>query len=136
MGKVRENFIRYWLTYLISFIIGLILGSVIFLLWFYLKSRTLYDAVNGSTLSFVVLLAFGLLALVGNFGMFDGIVYGFKQMFTGMFSKTPNKYTDYPGYVQEKRAKRSGGAKVYLSLIASSLVWGIVLLILEIIYHI
>lgn len=135
MGKIKDNFLKGLKAYLITGIIASVLGVVIFCLFYFLKNRTLFDAINASTLTFVILISIGGLMAVGHYGMFDGIAYGFRQLFTSAFSKKANKLNDFPGYVQQKRIVREHSPIIGLSFVAVSLVFLIVLIILEIIYH-
>lgn len=135
MKKLKENFLSYWKTHLVVFIVGLILGTSIFLLWFYLNEKSLFDAVNAATLAFLINFAVGMFIYLGSTGMFDGIVYGFGQVFTSAFARKANKMNNYAGYVEQKRIKRSHGPFVQIGLIAASLIFLVLLIVLEIIYH-
>lgn len=132
MGKIKQNIAKYWKEYLIAFIIALVLGIVIFLLFFLLKDRTLYDALNAATMSAVIILCFGGLAFVASFGFFDLLGYGAKQTLSTVFSKKANKYHDYASYQEEKRAKREHSPHVFYSFLAVSIIFLIVVLVLEI----
>lgn len=136
MGKFKEDLSKNLITYIVTFVIAFLLGATIFLLWFFLNNRTLFDAVNASTMSFVIILVLGLFMWLNSVGTFDGIVYGFKQLFAGAFASKANKYNDYPGYVQHKKEVRSSGPRLYLAFIFASLIFGIALIVLELIYHI
>ncbi|MCQ2802711.1 MAG: DUF3899 domain-containing protein [Bacilli bacterium] len=132
MGKIKQHFTKFWKDYLIAFIIALICGIIIFLLFFLLKERTLYDALNAATMSAVITLCFGGLAFVASFGFFDLLGYGAKQTLGTIFSKKANKYNDYASYQQEKRVKREHSPHIFYSFLLVSILFLIVVLILEI----
>jgi len=135
MNKFLINLKSHYLAYIITFFIGGIIGTTITLLMYFLKNRILYDAINGATISMGVLIGFGILMWVGDNGLFDGLSYGAKQIFTSAFSKKANKMNDYATYVQNKNLRRKAKANIYWSLVASGIVFAIVLIVLEIIYH-
>jgi len=126
MNKFKENFLKYWLSYLITGLISAIIGVIIFLLFYFIKE----SAVNGATVAFVVNFSIGILMWVGYNGAFDSLSYGFKQLFTASFARKANKYNDFPGYLQDKRTKRSHSAHLYWSFIVVSIIFAITMIVL------
>lgn len=135
MEQFKVHMIRFWKDYLISFIIALILGVVIFLLFFLLRSRTLYDALNAATMSGVIILCFGGLIFISSFGFFDLLSYGANQTLHFVFGRKANKYHDYPNYVEEKRKKREHSAHIFIPFLIVSILFFIAVFALEICMH-
>ncbi len=135
MSKFSENFKKYKISYIVAFVIATLVGVGIFSAFFFSKSLTLLNALNASTIAGVLLLAAGGLMWVETFGTFDMMAYGFKQMFTSFFSRKANKYNDLYSYKQDKNLKRESSAKLYLSVLASSLLFLIALFVMYIVYR-
>ena len=133
MSKFKDNFRSHLKAYIITGVIALIIGVVIFLLFYFLREKSLKDAMDGCTIAFVSLFGCGALMWLANLGTFDLIAYGFKQLFTSAFAKKANKYNDYGGYLQDKRVSRSTSANLHYSFIFVSFLFGIALAILAII---
>ena len=100
-----------------------------------MRGQNIVSAVNGAALAFVVLLFFGLLMLVTHLGAFDSFSFGFRQLGTMIFSKDPRREGTFADYREAKRVKRDNSSFSFFSMMAGSLVYGILLIVLEIIYH-
>ena len=79
MSKALKQIRKYWKTNLITFVIALAIGAIIFCLLFFLRDKSLFDAVNGASIAAVSVLFVGLLMWVSHLGAFDTIVFGFKR---------------------------------------------------------
>ena len=135
MSKFSENFKKYKISYIVTFVVATIVGIGIFSAFFFSKSLTLLNALNALTIATVLLVAGGGLMWVESFGTFDMVAYGFKQMFASFFSRKANKYNDLYSYKQDKNLKRESSAKLYLSVLTSSIIFIIALFVLYIIYR-
>lgn len=126
---------KYWKTNLITFIIALLIGATIFTLMYNFQGKNIISAVNGSAVAFVVVLFLGLLALVHHLGAFDSFVFGFKQLGSMIFARNARRDGTYVDYRDEKKTKRDNSSFNFFAFIAASLIFGILLIVLEIIYH-
>ena len=136
MKNLILNFRKYLKAYLITFFVSLAIGVVIFSLFFFINSQTLIAATDGASVAFIVLISCGALAFVARQGMFDSFTYGFGQMFSSMFAKKANKMNDYHSYLDEKKAKREATPSLFLAIILAALIFGIIALVLFIIYKV
>lgn len=132
MGKFVNHIRKYLKVYLITAFVSLAVGVGIFCLYYFLRDRTLLAAIDGVTMAGVILLGVGLLCLLGRFGAYDTMSYGFKQMFASMFAKEANKYNDMSEYKEEKRIKRESSSYYYVVMMIVSLLFFIAFAILEI----
>ena len=133
MRKIIDNIRRYFKVYLITFIVSILIGLGIFLA-FYLTSVTKYvGALDGTGVSSLALAGISLLMWIGRLGAYDSMSYGFKQLFTSMFAKSPNKHRDFAGYKEEKYEKRKMSSKYYFVILFVSALFLIAFIILEII---
>ena len=136
MGKFKDNFRKYRKSYIFTFVISLLIGTGIFCLYFFLNVQNVLNALNGVSIAAVSLLGMGGLMWVHSQGAFDTLAYGFKQMFTSFFSKTPNKYNDMYSYKQAKIEKRESSPKIYFAMLFAAIIFGLAIIALEIVYHI
>lgn len=136
MNKAFRQIKKYWKINLITFIIGFVIGVVIFCLIFFLRERTLGDAVNGTSIGGVSILFVGLLMWVSHLGAFDTITFGFRQLFSAVFSKDPIRDGTYADYKEDKAEKRSNSSYNFVAMIAAGLTIMIAVLVLEILYQI
>ena len=136
MKKAFIQFGKYWLVNLITFLISMVVGAIIFLLFFFLRNRSFMDALNGVSIASMVILFFGLLAWMGHLGAFDTFAFGFKQLGSMMFAKDARRDGSYSDYRDNKREKRQSSSYNFLSIIAAGLTLLIVVLVLEIIFHV
>lgn len=132
MGKFIYHIRKYLKVYLITALISLAVGVGIFCLYYFLRDRTIITAIDGVTMAGVILLGVGILCLLGRFGAYDTMSYGFKQMFASMFAKEANKYNDMSEYKEEKRVKRESSSYYYVVMMIVSLLFFIAFAILEI----
>ncbi len=132
MGKFIYHIRKYLKVYLITALISLAVGVGIFCLYYFLRDRTIIAAIDGVTMAGVILLGVGILCLLGRFGAYDTMSYGFKQMFASMFAKEANKYNDMSEYKEEKRVKRESSSYYYVVMMIVSLLFFIAFAILEI----
>lgn len=109
--------------YIIAGVISLIIGAVIFVLFFFLKDKSLRVAIDGASYAGIILIAISLLILITRFGFFDIFSYGFKQLGASMFNKNATKYNDYPGYKQEMNNTRIKKSKYYISILLIGLLF-------------
>ena len=123
MGKFVNHIRKYLKVYLITAFVSLAVGVGIFCLYYFLRDRTLLAAIDGVTMAGVILLGVGLLCLLGRFGAYDTMSYGFKQMFASMFAKEANKYNDMSEYKEEKRIKRESSSYYYVVMMIVSLLF-------------
>jgi hypothetical protein len=130
---MKENFKKYWKVYLIALAVSLFIGIAIFLIYFLVGEMAMMAAINGSTLSCVILLGFGGLMFVTNEGFFDVFSYGFKQLFTSMFGRKANEDNNFAGYKEQNRIKRETSPKIYLSVLSSGIIFLIVMIVLRIV---
>lgn len=133
MGKVRENFRKYFKTYLIFFFIFFIVGVAIFLTFFFVQNQTIVASLNGSGVAFAFLAASGGFSWLSRAGAFDTMSYGFSQMFASMFGKEANKYNDMAAYKEDKNTKRTSSASTFLSIFAAGIPFLIAFVVLEIV---
>ena len=90
---------------------GIILGvsiAVFCLVFFIPHNFSMIGWINGCFFSGGIILALGLLAMVGHFGAFDMFVYGVRDVF---FHMNPSKdkvkpYKDYVEYIEKKKETR------------------------------
>ena len=133
MSKLSENIRVHFKAYLITFLVSIVVGVGIFLIFFFVGNQTIVASIDGTGVTFMILFFVSILLLVGQLGAFDVFVYGTKQMFAGMFSKTPNKYNDYVGYKEEKAIKRRSSPKIYFAIMLASVLFLIAFAVLEIV---
>lgn len=136
MSKFRDNFRKYRKTYIFTFVISFLVGIAVFCLYFFLNGYFVISALNGVSIAAVVLVALGGLMWVQSQGAFDTISYGFRQMFSSFFSKTPNKYNDMYSYKQAKIEKRDSSPKTFFAILFAAAVFALAIIALEIVYHI
>ena len=102
-----------WKPYIISTIISVLIGIAIFLP-IYLVKKTEYSALNAVSLAGIVLISFGGLSYVAREGFFDFASYGFKQLGSMIFGKTPNAYNNFAGYKEYKMERRKAVSHFYI----------------------
>ena len=132
MGKFIYHVRKHLKVYSITAIVSLVLGVGIFCLYYFLRDRTITAAIDGVTMAGVILLGVGLLCLLGRFGAYDTMSYGFKQMFASMFAKEANKYNNMAEYKEDKRIQRESSSYYYVIMMIVSLLFFIAFAILEI----
>lgn len=135
MKRVFSQIRKYWLTNLITFLLAIAVGVGIFCAVFFGRARSIIDAIDGATLGGLVVLLFGLLMMISHFGAFDFIVFGFKQLFSLMFSKDPRKNGEFTDYRDERTQKRDASSYNFIAVIFAGLLLSIAIIVLEIIYH-
>ncbi len=135
MSKAFKQIRKYWKTNLITFVIALVIGATIFCLLFFLRDKSLFDAVNGASIAAVSVLFVGLLMWVSHLGAFDTIVFGFKQLASSIFAKDPRRDGNLVDYKAMKAEKRSDASYNFVTMIFAGLLMLIAVLVLEIIYH-
>ena len=135
MKKAILQMRKYWKINLLVFLISLIVETAIFLLFFFLRGKTLTEAINGTAVGGVTVFFLGLLALVAHLGAFDTFAFGFKQLGGMLFSKDPRKAGTYSDYREEKRIKRDNSTYSFMAMLIAGLIFFIAAGILEIIYH-
>ena len=133
MGKAIDNFKKYFKQYLIAFVISMVIGAGLFLTLFFVYGQKLLGALNGTGITFAVLIGVGTMVWVTRAGMFDSMSYGFNQMFSSMFSKSPNKYNDFVKYKEDRETKRRNSPNLYFSILLSGLLFAIAFVVLEIV---
>ena len=116
--------------YIIAGAISLVIGAVIFLLFFFLKDRSLRAAIDGTSYAGIILIAISLLVLITRLGFFDIFSYGFKQLGASMFNKNASKYNDFPGYKEQINAVRVKKSKYYLAILIVGLIYFIAAVIM------
>lgn len=119
---------------LITAAIALIIGVFVFLLYFFLKGMKLIDAVDGATLAGAIVFGVAILMLLAKLGAFDTFAYGFKQLGSMMFTKTPSKYNDMATYKKEKMEARKKSGNYYIPVLIISGLFFVAVLILYIIF--
>ena len=134
-NKFVANFRKFFVAYLWTFIISIVVGITVFLLLFFLGPNqiSMIGALDGSTIAALALLGIGGLAFIANQGMFDSFSYGFGQLGSAIFAKKANKYNDYQGYLEKKRAIRASSPKYFMAILFASIPYLIATLILFII---
>ena len=133
MRRIIENIRKYFKAYLITFIVSLMIGVGIFLAFFLSETTSYVGALDGTGVAGLALGGTSLLAWIGKMGAFDSMSYGFKQMFSSMFGKNPNKYRDFAGYKEDKNAQRKMSSKYYFVILFVALLFFIAFIVLEII---
>ena len=93
------------------------------------------DAVNGSTLTTIVLFSATILSILARLGAFDTFAYGFLQLGHAMFSKNPRKYNSMSDYKQAKYDARKEKRNYYIPMLIVTGLFAIAVIVLEIIYH-
>ena len=139
MIRLFSHIRKFLKTYIITALVSAVIGVTIFLLYYYLKGQTLLSAIDGTSMAGIILLGVGLLCLVARLGAFDTMSYGFRQMFSSMFSKDANRYNDMVEYKQDKNAKRQRSSYYYVVMMIISVLFFIAFIVLEIykvqVYH-
>ena len=125
---------KHWLSNLITFLISLAVGAVIFCLIFFLRNRSLLDATNGLTIAAFVVLFLGLLFWMAFLGVFDIFSFGFKQLFSTIFSRDPRRDGSFTDYKEDKTLKREASSYYFIPVIAAGLVLLVAMVIVLIIY--
>lgn len=131
--------ITFWYkykSYILTFLFAMLFGAGVFCLYFFLKNRTLIDAINACSVSAVVLVFGGLLVVITRLGAFDTFAFGFKQLLTSMFNRNPNAYNSLADYRIQKYDERKNKKKTYLMLFLAGAVYALAIVILEIILRI
>ena len=137
MKKMFKRYIKDWKINLIYLIISIVITVAIFLLYYYLVGpRSILGACNAMTIADGVLLAFFGFPLLNYFGTFDMLGYGFHCIGTVMFTKREKKYVDLVNYQNVKRTIRDKKPLTFVSTGIIFIIATIVLIILEIMYHI
>lgn len=136
MKNAFIQFRNHWLPNLITFLVSLVVGGVVFILFFFLRTRSFMDAINGTTIAALFVLLSGVLALLAHLGAFDTFAFGFKQLGSMMFAKNARRDGTYSDYRERKQEKRASSAHSYLAIIAAGLMLLIAVIVLEIIYHV
>ena len=127
---------KYWLINLITFIISLMVGGGVFCLMFFLRNRTLIDAVDGTAVASISVLFIGLLMFVAHLGAFDMFAFGFKQFGSMLFAKDARKEGQYHEYRESQTTKRQDGSYNFVAVIVAGLLLSISVIVLDIIYNI
>ena len=135
MKKAFEQSKIHWKTNLITLIVSLLFGGGLFCLVFFLRNRTIVDAVDGAAIASVVVLFIGLLMFVAHLGAFDTFAFGFKQLGSMLFAKDARKDGKYYEYKEAKKEKRNDSSYNFLVVILVGLLLSISIIVLEIIYH-
>ena len=130
--KFKEHVLKHLKTYIITLVISLIVGATIFLLYYFLQEQTLYGAMNGVGVAGAILLGVGLLCLVARLGAFDTMSYGFRQLFSSMFSKDANRYNDMVEYKEAKDVTRKNASHYYVIMMIVSILFFIAYIALSI----
>ena len=133
MKKIFLNIRKYFKTYLITFIISLAIGLGIFLTYFFIHTHKLIGSIDGTFVAAIALGGVSALLWIGKLGAFDSMSYGFKQMFSSMFGRNPNKYKDFATYKEDKNTVRETAPKYYFVSLFVALLFAIAAVILEII---
>lgn len=134
----RAKKIKRIKDYIITLVISLVVGGIIFLIYFFINQGGLgaiAAGCNASILSTIVLVSSGILVWLSRMGAFDTFAYGFKQLGSSIFGKNPTKYNNMVEYKQAKIEKRADKTNFYLFIILAGFIFGVVTVILEIIYH-
>lgn len=129
--KQKEKIIFNLVVSLVTFAIG----SIIFIIYFFAMGHRFIDAVNGATLTTIILFSMSILSLLARLGAFDTFAYGFMQVGAMMFSNNPRKYNSMSDYKQAKSEKRKEKLKVYIPMLIVTFLFVIAVVVLEIIYH-
>ena len=132
MKKIIANILKFKRTYILSTVISAIFGVAVFMLFYFLRGQALVAAIDGCTISAVVLAGVGLLCLVARLGAFDTMSYGFRQMFSSLFAKEANKYNDMVDYKEQKNIARSSSSYYFVPMFVVAFIFVIVLIALEI----
>ena len=135
MKRAFSQIKKHWIINLVTFVISLLVGGGIFCLVFFLKNKTILDAVDAATVACFVVLAIGLLLLAIHNGAFDMFTFGFKQLGNAIFSKDPRKDSDFYEYRDAKTEKRINSSYNFLAIILAGLLLLIAVIVLEIVYH-
>lgn len=132
---MKENIKKNFKLYLIAFIVSLLIGAAIFCISFFSQAMTIIAACNGTILAFAILLGLALLITVARFGAFDTFAYGFKQLGSSIFGRSPKKYDDLVMYKNVKVEERKTKSNYQYIMMFASLLFLIANIVLEIIYH-
>ena len=135
MKKAFSQIRKYWLTNLITFLLSIAAGVGIFCAVYFSRARSIIDAIDGATLGGLVVLLFGLLMMVSHFGAFDSFAFGFKQLFSLLFSKDPKKNGSFTDYRDERTQKRDASSYNFFATILAGLLLSTAIIVLEILYH-
>ncbi|HBS02689.1 MAG TPA: hypothetical protein DEA63_02345 [Firmicutes bacterium] len=97
-------------SHLVALVLYPVLAVGSFCLFFFLKGNySLYGYIDPLFFSGILVLGVGLLFLLGHFGAFDFLAYGFRSIFKHMninYSNAMDEYPDYYAYVEGKKKKR------------------------------
>ena len=136
MKRAFEQVRKHWITNLVTFIISLMVAALIFCLMFFLRDRTLGDAVSAMGMAAIVVLLLGLLLWMGHLGAFDMVSFGFKQMGSMLFAKDARRDGNYSDYRAEKAEKRDHSSFNFIAVILAGILLVIALIVLEIVYNV
>lgn len=134
MKKIIANIIKFKKTYLITFFVSLVIGIGIFLIYYFVHSHKFIGSLDGTGVASLALGGVSLLLWFGRLGAYDSMSYGFKQMFSSMFGKNPNKFNNFASYKEDKNTKRTSSPKYYFVSFFVAVLFALVYLILYIIY--
>ena len=135
MKKAFEQIKIHWKINLFTFVVSMLFGGGLFCLIFFLRNRTIVDAVDGAAIASVVVLFVGLLMLVAHLGAFDTFAFGFKQLGSMLFAKDARKDGKYYEYKEAKKEKRNDSSYNFIMVILAGLLLSISIIVLEIIYQ-
>lgn len=133
MKALINNIRRYFKVYLVTFIVSIVIGMAIFFAYYFTMATKYVAALNGTGVASLALGGVALLAWIGKMGAYDSMSYGFKQMFSSMFGKDPNKYRDFASYKEEKYIKRKSSSKYYFVILFAAFLFLLTFIILEIV---
>ena len=126
---MKEKF--NWKPYIIAAIISLLLGIFGFCLIFLILKK---PALDGTAWPAIILISSSLLIWITREGFFDIFSYGFRQLGSTIFSKTPNEFNNFAGYKEAKNEIREKRPKYFFAVGAVGLIFLIATIILFIIY--
>ena len=91
-------------------------------------------ALDGTAYAAVILISLAGLIWIAREGFFDIFSYGFRQLGSTIFSKTPNEYNNFAGYKEYKNQIREKRSKYYITVALVGAVFLLATFILFIIY--
>ncbi|MCQ2086896.1 MAG: DUF3899 domain-containing protein [Bacilli bacterium] len=130
---MKLNLKKFYISYLVSLAISFAIGLTIFLTYFFVNEKTMYAAINGTSISAVVLLSVGGLMFVANEGFFDIFAYGAKQVGSSIFSKRANENNDFAGYKEQGKIKRESKPKIFVPILLSGAIFLIAMVVLRLV---
>jgi|GEM_PF-3378202 hypothetical protein len=122
------------LKHLIKILIICVFGVAFILVIYFINTRSIVDACNGSFGIFAILFGIGSWTIIVNFGTFDALNYAFANMISTWHKEGKKKYTDLYTYTELHKAERKTRRFKFVDWYIASAIFLVVAIILEVAY--